>query len=112
MVSQEVCSSTGHSGKSMSCCSANKEVHKEYCGAKSETDNGHCSASRLTIDIDGSTFRPHVVVPMMWISDTSLSQQITILSDIVEIADEYTLFKNPPDIPPREYLSMLRVLII
>jgi hypothetical protein len=35
-----------------------------------------------------------------------------ILPEKVEYTDEYTQFESPPESPPRDYLSLIRVLII
>ncbi len=107
LVSQDVC----FSSERQSCCSAKDEVHAGCCEKAFDTDKAHCSASRLGIDIDGVTFRPCLTTPFVWGSDTPFS----FASDtfiVKESTLEKCLFKSPPNILPREYLSFIRVLII
>ncbi|MBD8387989.1 hypothetical protein [Dysgonomonas sp. BGC7] len=97
-----------------SCCdeSYKETVNKSCEHGQSYEKIDHCTASRLAIDIDSASFRPHVIAPFFWISDVQLIQSILLLSNKIEVSDNYALFDRPPEIPPREYLSMIRVLII
>lgn len=96
-----------------SCCESGKETVNKSCEhEQSYEKTDHCTASRLAIDIDSASFRPHVITPFFWISDVQLIQSISLLSNKIEVFDNYTLFDRPPEIPPRQYLSMIRVLII
>ncbi|MDR2949427.1 MAG: hypothetical protein LBV71_09480 [Prevotella sp.] len=112
MTEQHICCAQGqHETESESCCSS-KEASHDTCEGESYTKDTHCTASRLSIDIDAASFRPHVAIPFVWISDASQALPTTILPEIVEYNDGYTLFKSPPEAHPREYLSLIRVLII
>ena len=111
MTEQHICCVQEHDAESNSCCSS-KEMSHDTCEGDIYTKDTHCTASRLSIDIDAASFRPHVATPFVWISDASLTITTTILPKIVEYDDSYTLFKSPPDTHPREYLSFIRVLII
>lgn len=94
------------------CCSVNAVVQKESCGEKSYTNGMHCSSSRLSIDIDASSFRPHVSNPFVWISDAQLYSIGATQTVGIYYAEENWHFKVPPNILPREYLSLIRILII
>ena len=109
-VQQVCCSPTPQTEEVKGCCASQNACHNtdqtEYSKDK------HCAISRMAIDIDASSFRPHVSTPFVWITDAFFIQAVSILPDIVEHDDEYICFKTPPDTPPREYLSLIRVLII
>lgn len=102
-----------HTNTATSCCATTGSDSHDACETSTLSGETHCQASRLSIDIDAASFRPHVATPFIWISDNSLTLTSALLPDnTAEFADHYSLFKSPPDIPPREYLSLIRVLII
>jgi hypothetical protein len=108
MTEQHVCCAQARQVEDVSgCCSVKATAHHNTF--KSDT---HCTASRLSIDIDASSFRPQVATPFIWISDASLAVTLSIFPEKVEYTDEYAQFESPPGIPPRDYLSLIRVLII
>lgn len=107
------CSQKTVAEKKPSCCSSHTQVTDQTdSGECSLSGKGHCKASRLSADIDMSVFRPHVSSPFVWISDALPVLPVNMLSGQVETTDIYTRFESPPDIPPREYLTLIRVLII
>ncbi|WP_081852516.1 hypothetical protein [Prevotella sp. 10(H)] len=113
MTGQHVCCAESFENEEvMSCCSSHEAVVNETSETVCYDQDSHCTASRLSIDIDASSFRPHVSVPFMWISDASFTPTSYILPEKIEYSDEYIRFESPPDILPREYLSFIRVLII
>lgn len=96
-----------------SCCSDPEEnTNNDSCTNSTFSQDMHCTASRLSIDIDASSFRPHLSAPFVWISETLSYISLSISSDNTIYTDDYISFKSPPDIPPREYLSLIRILII
>ncbi|MBB4037098.1 hypothetical protein GGR21_003013 [Dysgonomonas hofstadii] len=107
---QLCCSSTAQAEQTKACCASQGSCHTT--GQTEYSKDKHCAISRVAIDIDASSFRPHVSTPFVWISDALFVQPISVLPDIVEHDDEYIYYKTPPDTPPREYLSFIRVLII
>lgn len=125
------CSSCGEQTLIMTqrhtCCSqenqAETESHKSCCAEKGSLENKtsantffddaeHCSSSRLSIDIDASSFRPQVTSPLVWLSATLPHTLGYTVSLTLGDTKEYTQLKTPTKIPPREYLSLIRVLII
>ncbi|MDH6310802.1 hypothetical protein M2451_003582 [Dysgonomonas sp. PFB1-18] len=115
MAQQHTCcaiSHEQHTDATAPCCAATEAESHDSCETTAFSGETHCQASRLSIDIDAASFRPHVATPVVWISDNSLILASALLPDTTEFADHYSLFKSPPDIPPREYLSLIRVLII
>jgi hypothetical protein len=115
MTEKHVCCVQGqHEAKSSTaCCSAQKEtIHNDSCENAAFSQDMHCTASRLSMDIDASSFRPHISVPFVWISDALPDIPVSTSFDTVTYADGYTAFGSPPGIPPREYLSLIRILII
>jgi hypothetical protein len=113
MTEQHICCAQGHNeAKAGSCCSAKETSHDTCENDSNFTQDTHCTASRLSIDIDASSFRPHVATPFVWISDALPVLCASIIPVKVEYADDYTSFRSPPDSPPREYLSFISILII
>jgi len=115
MAQQHTCCATSHEQNTdvtASCCATTGSEGHDLCETTAYSGETHCQASRLSIDIDAASFRPHVAIPFVWISDNSLTLASALLPETAEFADHYSLFKSPPDIPPREYLSLIRVLII
>ncbi len=115
MTEQHTCCSLEHQKAEQKgdCCSMHKDVsHNESCEDTSFTQDISCTTSRLSIDIDASSFRPIVSVPFVWISDVSPTIPLSILTDNSLYTQDNSIFESPPDIPPREYLSLIRVLII
>lgn len=116
MTEQHTCCSLEHqkTEQESDCCSMHKDVsHDESCESDTSfTQDVSCTTSRLSIDIDASSFRPIVTVPFVWISGVSPTIPLSILTDNSVYIEGDSIFESPPDIPPREYLSLIRVLII
>lgn len=111
MAEQHICYAEQQETENINSCCAEKSSH-DTCDEYAYTKDTHCTASRLSMDIDASSFRPQVAIPFVWISDVSVTMPLAILSEKTANSDDYTLFKSPPNILPREYLSLIRVLII
>lgn len=108
------------------CCSQKKVVIEQTCCSDHNSSNNHksdsdgcnvsnkehCKATRLSSDIDIATARQHLQIPYVWISDLYSSLPTSIVLSKIEVADKLAELESPPDIPPREYLSLIRVLII
>lgn len=110
--SKQMVSEEGHS-----CCASHTHYtpesnQSEAKGCSTHFDAGHCQTSRLSADIDLSVFRPQVSNPFVWISDAYPVLLSSISPDPTNDDDAYVRFESPPNIPPREYLSLMRVLII
>ncbi|WP_108822969.1 hypothetical protein [Dysgonomonas sp. Marseille-P4361] len=95
-----------------SCCAEKVSIEKKTSANTFFDDAEHCSSSRLSIDIDASSFRPQVASPFVWLSATLPNTLGTTVSLTLGDTKEYTQLKTPTKIPPREYLSLIRVLII
>ncbi|MDR1091156.1 MAG: hypothetical protein LBL79_08790 [Prevotella sp.] len=105
-------------GETHSCCASHTH-HTQPSGRNTDADGcatrfdeGHCRISRLSADIDLPVFRPQVSSPFVWISDVYPVLLSGVLSGQINDAGIYSQFESPPNIPPREYLSLIRVLII
>lgn len=99
------CSSTDD--KQYSCCNHSETQERDGCSVE---NGNHCKASRISTDIDASAYRPHIASPFVWISDTPITHLVAL--DQFENSDIYIKFESPPKIPPRDYLSLIRVLVI
>lgn len=110
------CSQKEVAQETYSCCASH--IHHTHPsghsadGCTTHFDEGYCQMFRLSTDIDLSVFRPHVSSPFVWISDAYPVLLPGFLSDQINDTDTYSQFESPPDIPPRKYLSLIRVLII
>lgn len=98
-----------HVQTSDDCCSSPKSACNDHTTSDEKTK--HCSASRLSIDLDSSMSRPHVATPFLWLSDASLFSVQLLPSHTIE-DDNEDYIEMPPTSPPRSYLSLIRVLII
>ena len=104
-------------GKSHSCCASHSDNTSESDQTDADAcathmDKNHCQISRLSADINLSVFRLQVSNPFVWISGTYPALLSGVLCHQVNEGDTYALSESPPIIPPREYLSLIRVLII
>lgn len=106
------CTESQPSHEGGSCCSSEKEVSNEMCEGLQIADLSHCTASRLSIDIDASSYRPQVSIPFVWISDAATYLQDSFTINNEQINNTFDRSKAPPEIPPRKYLSLIQVLII
>ncbi len=111
------CSQKMIAEESHSCCASHSHhtpasSQADADGCTTHIDEGYCQTSRLSADIDLSVFRPQVSNPFVWISDSYPVLLSSVLSDQINDTDTYAQFESPPNIPPREYLSLIRVLII
>jgi len=110
---QHVCCGHGHSDKETgSCCSHQGHLLHVDEGEDGVSTDPHCSATRLSMDIDASSFRPHLLTPFVWISDAHFIQHPCLLQHDPEHTATTYYTDSSPDIPPREYLTLLTVLII
>lgn len=105
------CCSESASGETKSCCS-NSDKNSEANTCCDHTKKDHCKASRLSVDTDSSSYRPLVYNPFIWVSEAAAFLPAHILPINIESTDSDIKFESPPKIPPREYLSLIKVLII
>lgn len=106
------CADSQHSHEGKSCCSPVKDISNDTCEGLVYTDLSHCTASRMSIDIDASSYRPQISIPFVWISDAMTYSVDNFTIDNEVVIDSFTHFKAPPEVPPRKYLSLIQVLII
>ncbi len=94
------------------CCTMHGDMaHNEICANTISSVDEHCTSSRLSIDLDSSMFRPHVASPFVWLSDVPVFS-VNLLPKDIERVDVVQHVDDPPTIPPRSYLSLIRVLVI
>lgn len=99
------------------CVSMDNGVHQDNDVAKTcshevhSGDDAHCSISRVSIDLDSYQFKPQLSSPMVWVSDLAF-----LLTSVIpfeaECSNHCEHLLDPLVSPPREYLSLIRVLII
>lgn len=106
------CADSQHPHEGKSCCSPVKDISKDTCEGLAYTDLSHCTASRMSIDIDASSYRPQISIPFIWVSDAMIYSSDRYLFNDEAITNESTHLEAPPESPPREYLSLIQVLII
>lgn len=114
---QACCSQKAVVGASHSCCtshcdntSTSNQTDVDECAI--HVDEVYCQISHLSADIDLSVFRTQMSNPFIWVSNTYPVLLFRVLSDQANDIGTYALSESPPNIPPREYLSLIRVLVI
>lgn len=70
-----------------------------------------CSVTRLSIDLDSSISKPNVSVQTVLLTDLPILTT-SLLLDKKEYLLQFLTNPDPPKISPREYLSLIRILII
>ena len=110
----QCCSASDHSHQDGSCRTLPSAAKTEANACESSTyaNDTHCTASRLSIDIDASSFRPQISIPFVWVSDAIVPILDVFVADSRHAGELLACFSPPPDITPREYLSFIQVLII
>lgn len=109
----QCCSASEHSHNGGSCCALpSEEINANACEGMAYANDTHCTTSRLSIDIDASSFRPQISIPFVWVSDAIVPVLDVFVVDSGRAGDLLACFSPPPDITPREYLSFIQVLII
>lgn len=105
------CAKSVHLSETKSCCSANNENTTANEGQAYRNDP-HCTASRLSIDIDASSFRSQVYSPFVWVTNIPfcLTERFPSYNEINQLF--FIRFKSPPDISPERYLSIIQTFII
>lgn len=112
----EDCSMDEMIAETPSCCSTedhsmshSEDVEKAPC--PSEHADKCCEAKRVSMDLDRSVFQPNLLQSMVWTIVPSFISNVLLVSDNNEslIIGEA---RDPIPIPPRNYLSLIRVLII
>lgn len=98
----------GHS----SCCTQTHQPVTDLCNFHGNTDNSCCKIERHSIDLDSFHFKPIVLVPYTWIADALPQIANPSLSD--DFNDIVVDHNNdpPPITKPRNYLSIIQILII
>lgn len=109
---------------SSNCDEGNKALSQNHSCCQDESEgndilpctNKHegkcCDAERISVDIDHRTFKPDLASSdLVW---SVLHCQCCCFCHTTDIEQQsvYTGFADAVPIPPREYLSLLRVLII
>ncbi|WP_110309329.1 hypothetical protein [Dysgonomonas alginatilytica] len=106
----EACSMTEMKSESPSCCS--QEDHSEDVSlCVSSHAEKCCEAKRVSMDLDRSVYQPNLLQSMVWTMVSAFISGYLPASDNNEslVVGEA---RDPVPIPPRNYLSMIRVLII
>lgn len=88
-------------------------THDTVCDglANNVSDNGdHCGASRVSVDIDATSFKPQLVLPFAWLSDSPVFTFQASPGIPTLLAHHFN--NAPPIVHPRDYLSFIRILII
>lgn len=110
MVENHKCCDNNKNHSEKSCCSAKHENHKIADNVLTIKKISHCEVSRLSIDTDATSFRPHIGTELIWINDIDIP---FLLFDTYNInIPVYVDYESPPDIPPKDYLTLHSTLII
>lgn len=111
----EDCSMTEMKTESPSCCSQKDHDMQHSTDAASCVSNGHadkcCEAKRVSMDLDRSVYQPNLLQSMVWTMVPAFISNYLLVSDNNELLVVGEA-RDPIPIPPRNYLSLIRVLII
>ncbi|MFV0469868.1 MAG: hypothetical protein ACK5MK_13190 [Dysgonomonas sp.] len=72
----------------------------------------YCVSERVFVDLDSYQFRPQVSAPFTWIQNLFGSEMKILVDNLFPIDNLFDQYKTVASIPPRTYLSLIRVLII
>lgn len=95
-----------------SCCNENS-MPKEDKACTDQHDEHECGTTeRISVDINNTVFKPTIANPLVW---SVMTLHTDLLSCLVSNTLNYDIGnegRTPIPIPPREYLSLIRILII
>ena len=98
--------------KSHSCCQDDAGQDSNMLPCTNKHEGKCCDAERISVDLDNRTFKPGIInTALAWAVVHCQCCCYCHTSDIEQTAG-YAEYSDNVPIPPREYLSMLRVLII
>lgn len=104
------CMKTEMKAEAPSCCSHYNHSEDATLGVSEHTDKC-CEAKRVSIDINYTVKQANLLHSMVWTLVPSFISNFLLIADNNEpllIAEA----RDPIPIPPRNYLSLIRVLII
>ena len=97
--------------QTMTCCNEQEtSTDADNCASHHQKNDQHCSVERVSKDIQNTQVNTPIIAPFVW----SLLLSGTTVADLAD-ANLNTFeqsYKTPIPIPPREYLSLIRILII
>lgn len=94
------------------CCSHQEEAlpQTDDCSTHHQDKDKHCSIERVSADIQYSQIKTSVITPFIW---TLVSNNTTLFDSENILLNKFEQsYKTPIPIPPRDYLSFIRILII
>lgn len=95
-----------------SCCSDKKEAHTHDCTQQHDDNKKCCSLERQSTTLDSYHTKPAVTIPFTWVENIPFILT-TDLTNRYESESVFGDIDEPPKITsPREYLSLIRILII
>lgn len=110
---QADCSMTEMKTASPSCCSEEGHImdHSDDTSCISGHTGKCCEAKRVSMDLDRSVYQPNLLHAMVWTLVPAFISNVLLVSDNNEplLAGEA---RDPMPLPPRNYLTLIRVLII
>lgn len=96
---------------SHSCCKDDTAQEQGLLPCTNEHDGKCCDAERISVDLDNRVFKPDVTNHALALLVVHCQCCCFCHTTEIEQTSVYTPYADIP-IPPREYLSLLRVLII
>lgn len=101
------------SHKEMKSCCNDDSMPKDNKSCTNHHDENECGTTeRISVDISNTTFKPVIADPLVW---CVMTLHTDLLSSIItqDLDSDINNEGRPPiPIPPRDYLSLIRVLII
>lgn len=90
------------------CCDDGSD--DDECQMKHTSKDECCYFKRHSIDLDSARLNLQLSVPFTWLTSNYFIELFSLVPPVVE--EVYKYFTPPPNLSPRTYLALIRVLII
>lgn len=94
-----------------SCCSSSTSP-EDVLPCTNQYDHDCCMAQRIDVDIEHKFFKPSISSPLLWCGISLCTDIFCLHSFSLSDNESDKNYRIPTPIPPRDYLSLIRILII
>jgi len=95
-----------------SCCSHKEKKQSQGCPKQHNDNKECCSLERQSTTLDSYHTKPAVIIPFTWVENIPFILTVD-LTNRYELDSVFNNIDEPPKIKsPREYLSLIRIVVI
>jgi len=94
------------------CCADKHTEKKSTCHNNHDSEEKCCEIERISIDIEHRIYKPALDNNLSWLLIFQLGYSYLYPDQLAENIPEYSYYTDAIPILPRDYLSLIRVLII